>query len=220
MLTLAKSFKAIQGSRESDLPDPGHPPCTVMCSRCLSPSLIIGLLVVVPLRPMTSLSCCQYQLVCHPAAQHCSGSATSSGEMSQVARLLEKQASDAPPRRKVSAGIRLTQHPGLGSQTNSDRLGGAHCFQLPQRRSPGGSIHLSSDARSSQGTAFTRDSKTGCHGDSSPDPPRSQQPKQAPGLVAPTGLPADNPSPGTQGARTWGTLAEHETGSHQGCWAS
>lgn len=54
-------------------------------------------------------------------------------------------------------------------------------------------MYISSDAQSSPGMAFTqRQQDTGCHGDSSPDPPRSQKPKQAPGLVAPTGLLADN----------------------------
>lgn len=74
-----------------------------------------------------------------------------------------------------------------------DPLGGTCCFQRLQPRRLGGSMYISSDARSSHRMAFTqRQQDTGCHGDSSPDPPRPQKPKQAPSLVAPTGLPADN----------------------------
>lgn len=74
-----------------------------------------------------------------------------------------------------------------------DPLGGTCCFRRLQPRRLGGSMYISSDARSSHRMAFTqRQQDTGCHGDSSPDPPRPQKPKQAPSLVAPTGLPADN----------------------------
>lgn len=52
--------------------------------------------------------------VCYLATRNCSGLATSSGEMSQAARLLEKQVPDSPPKGKVSMGMKLQHHPGLG----------------------------------------------------------------------------------------------------------